>query len=73
MPSRFSNKQKSPQKRFLPILRAIVFISAGITVICWDAVLPDYGYKKIVLGCLIIIYPIVRFVFSLRNDKDDEE
>jgi hypothetical protein len=73
MPFRFSNKQKSPAKRFLPILRAIVFIAAGIAVIFWDEVLPDYGYKKIILGCLIIIYPIVRYVLSLRNNKDDEE
>lgn len=55
------------------ILRGIVFIAAGIVVIFWDAVLPDYGSRKIILGCLIILYPIVRFIISLREDKKNNE
>ncbi|MDB5005278.1 MAG: hypothetical protein JWQ34_3503 [Mucilaginibacter sp.] len=75
MPSRFSNKQKSPAKRFLPILRAIVFFAAGTAVIFWDEVLPDYGYKKTLFGCLLILYSIVRLALLLRKEKieNDEE
>jgi membrane protein DedA with SNARE-associated domain len=76
MPSRFSNKQKSPAKRFLPILRAVVFFAAGITLIFfWDDALPGYGYKKTLFGCLLIVYSIVRFALLLRKEKveNDEE
>jgi hypothetical protein len=73
MLSGFHNKQKSPARRFLPILRAVVFLAAGIAVICWDKVLPDYGYKKTLFGCLLILYAVVRFVLLLRKEKRDDE
>ncbi|MCC8425306.1 hypothetical protein [Mucilaginibacter sp. UR6-11] len=68
----FHNKQKSPQRRFLPILRAAVFFAAGVTVILWDKVLPDYGYKKILFGCLLIVYAIVRLTLLLRKEDNEE-
>jgi len=73
MPQRFNNEQKSPQRRFLLILRAALFFAAGITVILWDKVLPGYGYKKTLFGVLLMIYAIVRLVLLLKKDKVDEE
>jgi cytochrome c biogenesis protein CcdA len=76
MPSRFHNKQKSLKRRFLLILGIITFIGffvLGLMVIFWDKILPDYGYKKILFGCLIIIYSVLRFARLLRKEEDDEE
>jgi hypothetical protein len=76
MPSRFHNKQKSLKRRFLLILGVTAFISfiaLGLMVIFWDQILPGYGYKKILFGCLIIIYAVLRLWRVLRKDADDEE
>jgi hypothetical protein len=69
----FHNKQKSLTRRFLPILRAVVFFAAGVTVILWDKVLPEYGYKKTLFGCLLMLYAVVRFVLLLRKERKDDE
>jgi uncharacterized membrane protein HdeD (DUF308 family) len=76
MPLGFNNKQKSPKRRFLLILGAAAFVcylSFGLLVIFWDEILPDYGYKKVLFGCLLIIYGIFRFTRLFKKEEGDEE
>jgi len=70
-----SFKQKSPQQRFLFILGLVMFViylTLGIALIFFAniaAALPAYG--RILLGLLLIVYAIIRFV-RLMNQKEDE-
>jgi hypothetical protein len=76
MPSGYRNNQKSLKRRFLLILGVVAFIcylAFGLAVIFWDNILPDYGYKKILFGCLLIIYGSYRFVRVFKKEDIDEE
>jgi cytochrome c biogenesis protein CcdA len=76
MPSGFHNKQKSLKRRFLFILGAAAFVcylAFGLLVIFWDEILPDYGYKKVLFGCLLIIYGTYRFARLFKKEEGDEE
>jgi cytochrome c biogenesis protein CcdA len=76
MPSEFHNKQKSLKRRFLFILGAVAFVcyvAFGFLIIFWDEILPDYGYKKTLFGCLLIIYGIYRFARLFKQEEGDEE
>jgi len=76
MPLGYRNKQKSLKRRFLFILGIVAFIvylACGLTVIFWDKILPDYGYKKTVLGCLLIIYGAYRMIRLFKKEDTDEE
>jgi uncharacterized membrane protein YidH (DUF202 family) len=76
MPSEYRNKQKSLKRRFLLILGVVAFIcylAFGLMVIFWDKILPDYGYKKTLFGCLLIIYGIYRFTRVFKKEDTDEE
>ncbi|MBC7398668.1 MAG: hypothetical protein H7289_01890 [Mucilaginibacter sp.] len=76
MPSEFNSKQKSLKRRFLFILGAAAFVcylAFGLLVIFWDEILPDYGYKKVLFGCLLIIYGIYRFARLFKKEEGEEE
>jgi len=75
MPSYSRNKQKSLQRRFLFIFGVFAFtcyLAAGLTVIFWDAILPDYGIKKTMFGILLIVYGIYRFIRLFKKEDIDE-
>ncbi len=75
MPYNSRDKQKSLQRRFLFIFGVFAFIcylAAGLTVIFWDEILPDYGIKKIIFGILLIIYGIYRFIRLFKKEDTDE-
>jgi cytochrome c biogenesis protein CcdA len=75
MPSHSRNKQKSLQRRFLFIFGVFAFIcylAAGLTVIFWDKILPDYGTRKILFGILLIVYGVYRFIRLFRKEDIDE-
>ncbi len=76
MPSGFHNKQKSLKRRFLFILGAAAFVcylAFGLLVIFWDEILPDYGYKKVMFGCLLIIYGTYRFARLFKKEEEVDE
>jgi uncharacterized membrane protein HdeD (DUF308 family) len=75
MPLHSRNKQKSPQRRFLFIFGVFAFtcyLIAGLAVIFWDKILPDYGSKKTIFGILLIIYGIYRFIRLFKKEDIDE-
>jgi hypothetical protein len=47
-------------------------LAAGLTVIFWDEILPDYGVKKIIFGILLIVYGVYRFVRLFKKEDTDE-
>jgi hypothetical protein len=76
MSFKFNDKRKSPKKRFLLILGAVVFVcflGLGFMVIFSDKILPGAGYQKPLFGGLIIIYSILRFSRLLKKEENEEE
>ena len=70
-----NNRQKSLKRRFLLILgitASIAFTSLGLMVIFWDSMLPNMSKtQKILIGCVIIIYAVLRFARLLKKDPDE--
>ncbi|MDR6785819.1 cytochrome c biogenesis protein CcdA [Pedobacter africanus] len=68
-------KQKSPQQRFLFILGLVMFLFymvLGSLLIFGTRLLSEFQPKyRIMLGCLLIVYGIIRFV-RLMNQKAEE-
>jgi hypothetical protein len=71
-----NNQQKSPQRRFLLILGAVVFVCVfgwGWFVILDDKLFPNMAKtQKILFGSLIIIYAILRFSRLLKRNPDEK-
>ena len=67
-----SFRQKSPQQRFLFILGFVMFLFytiLGLTLIVWkDMPLPLERIYKVLLGCLLIVYAIIRFRRIFKNE-----
>jgi uncharacterized membrane protein (DUF485 family) len=67
-------KQKSPQQRFLFILGLVMFafyLVLGLTLILWADMPVDIERKyRIILGCILIIYGVIRFTRVLKQDND---
>jgi len=66
------NKQKSPQRRFLFILGAALFIAItllGLLIIFWNKLpLPLTQNQRYTFGGLFIVYGIMRFIRVIRTD-----
>jgi len=67
-----SDRQKSPTKRFLPILGLFMFafyFILGLTIVLWKnfplAIDPTY---KTLFGILIIVYSFLRFARLWQNN-----
>lgn len=75
MSYRMNDKQKSLKRRFLLILGATTFVCVfafGLMIIFWRRMeLPFNNWQRIGIGCLIIIYSILRFSRLLRKDPDE--
>jgi len=69
-----SFRQKSPQQRFLSILGFVMFLFytiLGLTLIIWkDMPVPLERTYKVLLGCLLIVYGVFRFMRIFKNDDD---
>lgn len=67
-------KQKSPQQRFLFILGLVMFtfyLVLGLTLILWADMPVDIERKyRIMLGCILIVYGVIRFTRVLKQDND---
>ncbi len=74
---KFRDRQKSPTKRFLLILRLVmlpVYLFLGLTVIFWK----DFPWFqnvniawKISFGILLISYSIFRLIIQIKSQHDD--
>ncbi len=73
---KFSERQKSPAKRFLFILGLVMFalyFFIGVSIIFWDKFPLLYGVErvwKVAFGVLLIVYSFFRFV-RLINKKQE--
>ena len=69
-----NNKQKSPSRRFLLILGAVVFIAIfawGLMVIFDDKLFSNLPKtQKILFGSLIILYAVLRISRILKKNND---
>lgn len=70
-----SFKQKSPQQRFLFILGLIMFlfylVLGGMLILGNQLLNQIQPMYRIMLGCLLIVYAIIRFI-RLNNQKPEE-
>lgn len=69
-----SFRQKSPQQRFLFILGFVMFLFytiLGLALIIWeDMPLPLERFYKVLLGCLLIVYGVFRFIRIFKNEDN---
>lgn len=69
-----SFKQKSPQQRFLFILGFVMFLFytiLGLTLIIWEEMpLPIERTYKVLLGCLLIVYGVFRFMRIFKEEDN---
>jgi len=67
-------KQKSPQQRFLFILGLVMFafyLVLGFILIFWADMPVDIERKyRILLGCILIVYGVIRFTRVIKRDND---
>ena len=67
----YSNRQKSPTKRFLSIIGLFMFglyLVLGIIILFWtDFPLAIEGKYRIAFGLLLIIYSFIRFMRLWKN------
>jgi len=74
---KFSERQKSPARRFLFILGLVMFalyFFIGVSIIFWEDFPLLYGVEsawKIAFGLLLIVYSFFRFVRLINRDKND--
>jgi hypothetical protein len=74
MSSNLHDKQKSPKRRFLllDVIRLICLVSAGsLIIILRDRINILSDTQKIIVGSLFIIYGVVRFTLSLKNQPGE--
>lgn len=71
---KFSERQKSPAKRFLFILGLVMFalyFFLGVSIIFWDKFPLLYGVEriwKVAFGVLLIAYSFFRFVRLIKQN-----
>ena len=67
-------KQKSPQQRFLFILGLVMFclyLVLGVSLIVWENFPADIKpMYRIMLGCLLIVYAVIRFIRLMKPNED---
>jgi hypothetical protein len=70
-----NNQQKSPQRRFLLILGAIVFLCIfgwGLFIIFDANLFPNLPKtQKTLIGLLIIVYAVLRFSRLIKKKPDE--
>jgi len=72
MQSRFYNKQKSPPRRFLLVLRAAVFSLIGLIIIFDKGNINLAAWQCYTIGGIFIAYSLVRLITVLKRDPYDE-
>ncbi len=74
---KFSERQKSPTRRFLSILGLVMFVLyffIGVSIIFWEEFPLLYGVEriwKVAFGVLLIAYSFFRFVRLINQQNHD--
>ena len=74
---KFSERQKSPTRRFLSILGLVMFVLyffIGVAIIFWEEFPLLYGVEriwKVAFGVLLIAYSFFRFVRLINQQSHD--
>lgn len=76
MTNGYMKKKKSPQERFLLVIRTLfflVYLFMGLCIIFWEK-LPLAMERKyrIALGLVLIGYAIIRFLRFFKSDTTEE-
>ncbi|QJD95299.1 hypothetical protein HH214_05135 [Mucilaginibacter robiniae] len=76
MQNSLNNKQKSPERRFLFILGAALFIGIaiiGLMIMFWKQLhLPITQTQRYTFGAFFIVYGILRFIRVVRTKIYEE-
>jgi hypothetical protein len=78
MSYKFNFKQKSPQKRFLFILGLVTFLACftmGLMILAWGKLTERLNMpvsQRLVLGSLLVIYSLIRFLRFFKKEPDEE-
>jgi len=74
MSSNLHDKQKSPKRRFLllNVIRLIAVVAVGLLIMFYNKVdLNLSNTQKMVVGGLFIVYGVLRFVLSFKNQPNE--
>ena len=74
MSSNLHDKQKSPKRRFLllNVIRLVAVVAVGLLIMFYNKVdLNLSNTQKMVAGGLFIVYGVLRFVLSLKNQPNE--
>ena len=70
MSSNLRDKQKSPERRFLllDVIRLIAVVTVGLLIMFYNKFdLNLSNTQKMVVGGLFVVYGVLRFTLSLKN------
>jgi len=74
MSTNLHDEQKSPKRRFLllNVIRLIAVVSVGLLIMFYNKIdLNLSNTQRIVVGSLFVVYGIVRFALSLKNQPNE--
>jgi undecaprenyl pyrophosphate phosphatase UppP len=74
MSSNLHDKQKSPKRRFLllNVIRLIAVVTVGLLIMFYNKFdLNLSNVQKMVVGGLFIVYGVLRFTLSLKNQPNE--
>lgn len=71
MQSEFNNKQKSLTRRFLLVLRFVVFSGIGLFIIFDHANINLTAWQCYTIGGVFIAYALLRLLTLFRRDDDE--
>jgi len=75
---KLNSRQKSPQRRFLFILGLVTFLACftlGLMVMFWGKLIDRLAMPtnyRLILGGLLLVYSIIRFLRFFRKRPDEE-
>jgi hypothetical protein len=77
MSYKLDSRQKSPQRRFLFILGLVTFLACltlGLMVMFWGKLIDRLAMpagERLLLGSLLVIYSIIRFLRFFKRRPDE--
>jgi len=68
------DKQKSPKRRFLllDVIRLVAVVAVGLLIIFYKKIdLNLSNTQKMIVGGLFVVYGVLRFTLSLKNQPNE--